>query len=85
MGILPGSGKGEIALAEKLGAHVYVTGDMGHHPGLDAVADGLAVVDAGHYGIEWIFMDFMAAWLREHLPEPVPVFQAPFGLPSRVV
>lgn len=85
VGILPGSGKGEIGLAEKLGAQVYVTGDMGHHPGLDAVADGLAVVDAGHYGIEWIFIDFMAAWLREHLQEPVPVFQAPFGLPSRVV
>ena len=35
VGILPGSGKGEIGLARALGAEVYVTGDMGHHPALD--------------------------------------------------
>ena len=82
VGILPGSGKGEISLAQGLGAQAYITGDMGHHPGLDAMAEGLAVVDAGHYGIEWIFMDFMAAWLQ---PLPVKVFRAPFRIPSRVV
>ena len=85
VGILPGSGKGEIPLAQALGAQAYVTGDVGHHPGLDAMADGLAVIDAGHYGIEWIFIDFMAAWLREHLTDPVQVSRAPFQIPSRVV
>ena len=29
---------------------MLVTGDIGHHDGIDAVEQGLAVIDAGHYG-----------------------------------
>lgn len=85
VGILPGSGKGEIGLALGLGAEVYVTGDMGHHPALDAMAEGLAVVDAGHYGLEWIFIEFMERYLRERLPGEIEIRTAPFQIPGRVV
>lgn len=85
VGILPGSGKGEIGLARALGAEVYVTGDMGHHPALDAMAEGLAVLDAGHYGLEWIFMDFMENYLRERLPREMEIRTAPFQIPGRVI
>ncbi len=54
--ILPGSGKGEISLAIKHGADVYITGDIGYHDGMDANLQGLAVLDAGHYGLEHIFI-----------------------------
>ena len=57
--ILPGSGKGEIDLAVKAGADVYITGDISHHDGIDAVEKGVAVIDAGHYGIEKIFIPYM--------------------------
>ena len=43
----------------KAGADVYVTGDIDHHTGIDTVAQGLALIDAGHYGTEYIFMDAM--------------------------
>ncbi|WP_434311047.1 Nif3-like dinuclear metal center hexameric protein [Hominifimenecus sp. rT4P-3] len=85
VGILPGSGKGEIGLARDLGAQAYVTGDMGHHPALDAMAEGLAVLDAGHYGLEWIFIEFMEQFLREHLPEEIEIRTMPFRLPGRVL
>ena len=85
VGILPGSGKGEIGLARALGAEVYVTGDMGHHPALDAMAEGLAVLDAGHYGLEWIFMEFMENYLRERLPQEMEIRTAPFQIPGRVI
>ena len=67
--ILPGSGKGEIDLAVRANADVYVTGDISHHDGIDAVEKGIAVVDAGHYGIEKIFIPYMKAYLEREMPE----------------
>ena len=55
LAILPGSGKSGIPVALAKGADVLVTGDIGHHDGLDAVEQGLAIIDAGHYGTEYNF------------------------------
>ena len=66
--ILPGSGKGEINLAVKANADVYVTGDIAHHDGIDAVEKGIAVVDAGHYGVEKIFIPYMKEYLEREVP-----------------
>lgn len=67
--ILPGSGKGEIDLAVKAGADVYITGDISHHDGIDAVEKGIAVIDAGHYGVEKIFIPYMKEYLEREVPE----------------
>lgn len=65
--ICPGSGGSTLQEALRRGADVYITGDIGHHQGIDAVANGMAVIDAGHYGIEHIFTEFMEQFLREML------------------
>ena len=62
--ICPGSGKGMIGAALEQEADVLITGDIDHHTGIDAVAQGLAIIDGGHYGIEKIFVEDMAAFLR---------------------
>jgi putative NIF3 family GTP cyclohydrolase 1 type 2 len=62
--ISPGSGKDEINAAIKKAADVLVTGDIDHHTGIDAVAKGLCIVDAGHYGIEHIFIEYIANYLK---------------------
>lgn len=67
--ICPGSGKSVIKEALKKGADVFITGDIGHHEGIDAVAQGLSIIDAGHYGIEHIFIEDMRRFLEEHTPE----------------
>ena len=59
LAVSPGSGKSAIKPAIQKGADVLVTGDIGHHDGIDAVEQGLAVIDAGHYGTEYIFIDDM--------------------------
>ena len=82
--ILPGSGKEEIDLAVAAGADVYVTGDMNHHAGLDAVEKGIAVIDAGHYGVEKLFVPYMEDYLRRKLPD-LEVFAAPEHPPCRTV
>lgn len=67
--ICPGSGKSTIGDAIAAGAQVLITGDIDHHSGIDAVAQGLSIIDAGHYGIEHIFIGYMEQYLKEHLQE----------------
>ena len=63
--VLPGSGKSLVDAALRTGADVMISGDFGHHDGIDAVMRGLTVIDAGHYGIEKIFVSQMAGYIRE--------------------
>lgn len=67
--IAPGSGKSMIESAIKKGADVLITGDIDHHEGIDALAQGLNVIDAGHYGIEKLFIPYMEDFLRREMPE----------------
>lgn len=67
--ICPGSGKSTIKYAISEGADVLITGDIDHHSGIDAVANKLAIIDAGHYGIEQIFIDYMKKTLDEVLAD----------------
>lgn len=62
--ISPGSGKSMIEPAIRAKAQVLITGDIGHHEGIDAVDEGLAIIDAGHYGLEHIFMAQMEKFLK---------------------
>lgn len=62
--ISPGSGKSEISTALRAGADVLVTGDIGHHSGIDAMAQGLYIIDAGHYGVEHIFIEYISMQLK---------------------
>lgn len=66
--IYPGSGKDAIDTAIKEGADILITGDIGHHAGIDAAAAGLTVIDAGHYGIEHIFVNYIAGYIKEKMP-----------------
>ena len=65
--ICPGSGKSTISSAISKGADVLVTGDIDHHNGIDAVAQGLAIIDAGHYGLEHIFTEYMKEYMEQHM------------------
>ena len=67
--ICPGSGRSMIKDAIVVGADVYVTGDIEHHEGLDSVAQGLTVIDAGHYGIEKIFIGYIREYLKRNFPD----------------
>ncbi|MDD6037449.1 MAG: Nif3-like dinuclear metal center hexameric protein [bacterium] len=65
--ISPGSGKSMIGEAIDAGAQVLITGDIDHHSGIDALAQGLSIIDAGHYGLEHIFIDYMTQQLMTQL------------------
>ena len=44
----PGAGGSMLRQGIACGAQAMITGDIGHHDGIDAVANGMAVIDAGH-------------------------------------
>lgn len=69
--ISPGSGKKMASIAIEKGADVLVTGDIDHHEGIDAVSQGLAIIDAGHYGLEHIFIEDVAVYLESCLKDVV--------------
>ena len=49
--------------------YVLVTGDIDHHNGIDANTQGLAIIDAGHYGLEHVFTEYMERILNKKFPE----------------
>ena len=55
-----GAGDALIDAACAAGAECFVTGDLRHHPTLDARSQGLAVVDAGHGAVEQAAMATVA-------------------------
>lgn len=63
--ISPGSGKSMIETAIAKKADVLITGDIDHHDGIDALERGMAVIDAGHWGLEKIFIPYMQDYLEE--------------------
>lgn len=82
--ISPGSGKGMIEHAVAKRADILITGDIGHHDGLDAVESGITVVDAGHYGLEYIFIDYMARVL-EHKCNDARIITCKAGVPYKII
>ncbi len=80
----PGSGRSELKEVMKLHADAFISGDMGHHEGLDLTEDGISLIDAGHYGLEHIFVDHMGDFISESFPE-VNVIRAERNFPVNLV
>ncbi len=65
----PGAGKSMAKPALRSGADVLITGDIDHHTGIDMEDCGMAVIDAGHYGIEHIFIADLKSFVERNFPE----------------
>jgi len=66
--VCPGSGKSTMKDTVAAGADVLITGDVDHHMGIDLAAQGVCVIDAGHYGSEKIFVPYMKDYLKKEIP-----------------
>lgn len=67
--VSPGSAKSVVPFAVQAGVDVLISGDIDHHMGIDLVAQGLSVIDAGHYGLEKLFVPYMQDFFARNLPE----------------
>lgn len=66
--VSPGSGKSTAPSAVAAGVDVLITGDIDHHLGIDLMAQGLSVIDAGHYGLEKMFVPYMKDYFQTEIP-----------------
>jgi dinuclear metal center YbgI/SA1388 family protein len=82
--IMPGSGKNYIQNTIRSQAEVMITGDIDHHEGIDAVACGLTIIDAGHYGIEHIFIKYMQEYINDNFKE-IKVFTEKVNSPFQII
>lgn len=80
----PGAGKSMAGPALEAGADVLITGDIDHHTGIDLWDMGISVIDAGHYGIEHIYIEDMREFLNRTCPE-LHVITAPLKQPFEVI
>jgi len=62
-----GGGGDAIPLAVRTGCSLLITGDIRHHEWRLAEAEGIALIDAGHYYTERTFARLMASRLEETL------------------
>ena len=84
--VMPGAGKSEMERVREQGYSLYLTGDYGHHAGLDAIDMGMTVIDATHYGLEHIFVAYIADYLRGLLSETgIEVIEVDTGCPVRIL
>lgn len=68
-----GAGDGFLAYPAVLGADVYITSDLRHHPASEAVenatvAGGPALIDVSHWASEWLWLEAAAEQLTDALP-----------------
>ena len=67
--VCPGSGRSMVKEALQLNADVLITGDIDYHTGIDALEQGLFVIDAGHYGVEKLFIPYMRDFMKRELKQ----------------
>ena len=84
--VLPGSGKHYLSVVKEAGYDLYLTGDFTHHEGLDAIDMGICVIDATHYGLEHIFISYVADYLRKRLDwNADKIIEADMGNPMQIL
>lgn len=68
-----GAGDSLLSAPAVLGADVYITSDLRHHPASESransmISGGPALIDVSHWASEWLWLDTAAAELRDALP-----------------
>ena len=82
--VSPGSGRSMLKEADKKKVDVLITGDIGHHEGLDSMDMGFAVIEAGHYGLEQVFIGHLCEYVETQMEgiQAIPYFE---GMPYQVI
>lgn len=65
--LINGSGNKFINQAKFANADVLVTGDMQYHQIVEALEEGLSIIDAGHFGTEKIMIKLVSNYLKTTL------------------
>ncbi len=76
VGLCTGAGAEFIPAAQAQGCDVYLSGDIKYHEAQQAKESGMCIIDAGHFGTEWIFVENMAQQLRRRIGGQAKVIES---------
>lgn len=65
--VINGSGQDYFLLAKEMGADCIITGDTSYHYVSDFSEEGIAIIDAGHFGTEWMAFKALAKILQNKI------------------
>jgi len=65
--VITGSGQSFFSEAAKEGAECIITGDTTYHHVSDIREEGIAVIDAGHFGTEWPALKVFSKWFQNRI------------------
>ena len=82
--ICPGSGKSVVKTAIEIGVDVLITSEIDHNDALDAMEQGLTIIDAGHYGLEKIFVPYLKEYIGREMSD-ITVYVAKESCPFWIV
>lgn len=77
IGLMGGSGGSFVKNCLDLNLDAYVTGDIKHHEVLDAVENGLALIDISHYFSEFPSLVYMRDLILDLFEGDVKIFKSP--------
>ena len=63
--IMPGSGSGDVEDVIKLKPDLFITSDLKHNQIIDLLDRDISYINATHYGLEKIFVDYMSDYLQK--------------------
>ena len=69
LAVCGGDGGDFISPAKAAGADALLTGRAGYNRAVDAIDDGITVIEAGHYYTEAIFCEYFEDFFKTHYPE----------------
>jgi GTP cyclohydrolase I len=67
--VFSGSFDGDLKALKASGADVLLTGDLKYHTAMDALEEGLCLIDAGHFGSEIIVLKQLEKVINENFKE----------------
>ena len=74
--ICTGAGGDAIEAVIRSGCDLFITGDVRHHEAQMAREMGLCLIDAGHYGTEYFFVENFANKLRKATEDKLEVLES---------
>ncbi|MDR3295549.1 MAG: Nif3-like dinuclear metal center hexameric protein [Clostridiales Family XIII bacterium] len=79
VGLCTGGGGDMIEDAVRNACSLFITGDVRHHEALLAEESGICLINAGHFGTEWIFVKNFAGRLKTAVGDVVEVVESRMG------
>lgn len=76
IGLCTGAGGGFLDYAIGEGCDLFITGDVKLHEAQKAKAEGISLIDAGHYGTEHIFAENFAKQLKEKTGKGLEIIES---------